>query len=212
MPARIAIADHVARWSSSPFGSIADAPWHVTGGAEALVRAALDGLGDDFRLADGIAVHRSARVEAGAVLKPPAIIGARCFVGAGAYLRGGVFLDEDCVVGPGSELKTSLLFQGAKLAHFNFVGDSILGANVNLEAGAVIANHRNECADPTIRIRFEDGVIETGVEKFGALVADRVRIGANAVIAPGAVLVSGTVVPRLSLVDQHPDAEDCTRS
>lgn len=33
---------------------------------------------------------------------------------------------------------------GSKLAHVNFVGGSILGADVNLEAGAIITNRRNE--------------------------------------------------------------------
>jgi bifunctional N-acetylglucosamine-1-phosphate-uridyltransferase/glucosamine-1-phosphate-acetyltransferase GlmU-like protein len=61
-----------------------------------------------------------------------------------AYLRAGVWLGEGCVVGPGAELTSSFLFAGSKLAHFNFVGDSILGNDVNLEAGSIVANHRNE--------------------------------------------------------------------
>jgi carbonic anhydrase/acetyltransferase-like protein (isoleucine patch superfamily) len=44
--------------------------------------------------------------------------------------------------------------------------------------------------------------IETGAEKFGALVGDRTKIGCNAVIAPGAILAPDTIVKRLSLVDQ----------
>ena len=96
------------------------------------------------------------------------------------------------------------MFKGAKLAHLNFVGDTILGARVNVEAGAIIANYRNELDDKTIRFRFEGRVVETGVEKFGALVGDDARIGANAVVAPGAVLTPGSKIARLSLVDQHP--------
>src|SRR5262249_52825454 len=108
-----------------------------------------------------------------------------------------------CVIGPNAELKTSFLFRGAKLAHLNFVGDSILGEAVNVEAGAVIANRRNECEDRRIRIRVGRDVIDTGVETFGALVGDRSRIGANAVVAPGALLAPDSVVPRLALVDQR---------
>ena len=85
-------------------------------------------------------------------------------------------------------------------------GDSILGADVNCEAGAVIANFRNERGDRRIRIRHGDEVIDTGTERFGALVGDGARIGANAVIAPGAILAHGTVVGRLALVDQSPEA------
>jgi UDP-N-acetylglucosamine diphosphorylase / glucose-1-phosphate thymidylyltransferase / UDP-N-acetylgalactosamine diphosphorylase / glucosamine-1-phosphate N-acetyltransferase / galactosamine-1-phosphate N-acetyltransferase len=157
-----------------------DEAWMVVQSAGALVRTALAGLGEDYRPEGDVAVHRSATIESGAVLKGPMIIGPRCFIAAGAYLRGGVFLDEDCIVGPNSELKSSFMFEGAKLAHLNFVGDSILGARVNVEAGAIIANYRNELADKAIRFRFEGRVVETGMEKFGALVGDDARIGANA--------------------------------
>lgn len=200
------ISDFIARWRTSPFGAADDLPWHVTQDAEALIEAALDRLDSAYRRDGAVAVHGSAVIEAGAVLKPPVIIGPRCLVAAGAYLRGGVYLDDDCIVGPGCELKTSFMFKGSKLAHLNFVGDSLIGVGVNIEAGAVIANYRNELDDKRIRFRFDGRIVETGVEKFGALVGDGVRIGANAVIAPGAVLAPGTAVPRLSLVDQHSDA------
>ena len=147
-------------------------------------------------------MHCSATVEPGAIVKRPAIIGARCFVAATSYLRGGVFLDEDCIIGPGAELKSSFMFKGSKLAHLNFVGDSILGSDVNIEAGAIIANFRNELDEKSIRITYKGAVIDTGVDKFGALLGDHSRIGANAVIAPGAILMPGTRIPRLSLIDQ----------
>lgn len=135
------------------------------------------------------AIHPGAVIEPGAVIKPPAVIGAGCFVAAHAYLRGGVVLGERVTVGPGVEIKSSLIGPGSTLAHFNFVGDSILGAAVNLEAGAVVANHWNERPD-------------AGRGKFGALIGDHCRIGANAVLSPGTILATGTVVPRLALVDQ----------
>ena len=134
-------------------------------------------------------VHPDAIVEPGAVVKPPVAIGARCFVAAHAYLRGGVVLGDGVTIGPGVEVKSCLVGRGSALAHFNFIGDSILGAGVNLEAGAVVANHWNERPD-------------AGRRKFGALIGDRCRIGANAVLSPGTILAPGTVVPRLALVDQ----------
>ena len=196
----------VSRWRGSPFGAETGAPWQVTGRAETLIRAALARLAPGYDISGEVAVHGSATIEQGAVVKGPAIIGPGCFVAAGAYLRGGVWLDEACSVGPGAELKTSFLFRGATLAHLNFVGDSILGADVNLEAGAILANHRNERADKAIRIRHAGRILDTGIDRFGALVGDGVRIGANAVIAPGALLAPGTVVGRLAHVDQSPEA------
>jgi len=126
---------------------------------------------------------------------------------ASALLRGGVFLDEGCIIGPAVELKTTFMFRGSKAAHLNFIGDGVVGADVNLEAGSIVANYRNELDDKMIRIRLEDRMIETGVDKFGALIGDGTRIGANAVIAPGAVLAVGARVPQLGLVDQWPVAD-----
>lgn len=206
MPANLRIAQFVASWPDSPFGQGDQLAWQITQRAAELIEAALGDLDDAYRREGAIAVHRTATIESGAVLKGPAIVGPGCFLAAGVYLRGGVFLDEGCIVGPGCELKTSFLFKGAKLAHFNFVGDTILGADVNLEAGAIIANHRNEWEEKAIRFVFDGRVVETGVDKFGALIGDHVRIGANAVIAPGAIIGRGTKIPRLTLIDQSPGA------
>lgn len=202
----VVIEHYVSRWSASPFAGLTDPPWRITERAETLISAAMSGLGPDYQIADGVAVHSTATIEAGAIVKGPAIVGPGCFVAASAYLRGGVFLDEDCIIGPGAELKTSFMFAGSKLAHFNFVGDSILGSGVNLEAGSIVANYRNELEDKAIRICFDGGVIETGVRKFGALLGDGTRIGANAVVAPGAILAPGSRLARLALLDQYPHA------
>jgi UDP-N-acetylglucosamine diphosphorylase / glucose-1-phosphate thymidylyltransferase / UDP-N-acetylgalactosamine diphosphorylase / glucosamine-1-phosphate N-acetyltransferase / galactosamine-1-phosphate N-acetyltransferase len=169
------IADHIAGFHDLfPFVPRGLEPWEIV--------ARLAELATPF-------VHPDAVIEPGAIIKPPVVIGAGCFIAAHAYLRGGVVLADRVTVGPGVEVKSSLVGPASVLAHFNFVGDSILGADVNLEAGAVIANHWNERPDARRM-------------KFGALVGDRCRIGANAVLSPGTMLKPGTVVPRLALVDQ----------
>lgn len=208
MSGSLLISDYVADWAISPFAAADGPPWAATRDAERLIAAQLAALGPAYRIEDGVAIHHSATIEPGCVLKGPAIIGPRCFVAAGAYLRGGIYLAADCIVGPACELKTSFMFPGSKVAHLSFVGDSILGAQVNIEAGAMIANYRNELADKRIRILAEGVVIDTGVDKFGALVGDDSRIGANAVVAPGALLQPGSRVRRLQLVDQYPARPD----
>jgi len=200
-----ALADWIARLSASPLAPFAGlAPWQLTTAAPAVVARLLEGLDGGCAIAGDIAIHRSAAVEQGAVVKGPAVIGPGCLVAAGGYLRGGVWLDEEVIIGPGAELKSSFVFRGTKLAHLNFVGDSVLGEAVNIEAGGIVANYRNESDDKRIRIAHAGAVIDTGVDKFGALIGDDCRIGANAVVAPGALLAPGTVVPRLALVDQRP--------
>jgi bifunctional N-acetylglucosamine-1-phosphate-uridyltransferase/glucosamine-1-phosphate-acetyltransferase GlmU-like protein len=206
VPDHLRPSDFIGAWSASPFAAADDNPWQVTRNAEELILAALETLGPEYRIERNCALHESVTVEGGAVLKGPLIIGAGCLVAAGAYLRGGVYLADDCIVGPACELKTTFMFPGSKVAHLSFVGDSLLGSGVNVEAGAMIANYRNERDDKRIRIHFDGATIDTGVDKFGSLVGDRCRIGANAVIAPGALLRPGTRVGRLTLVDQSADS------
>lgn len=195
---------YVAAWATSPFAHVDLAPWQIVQQAEELIRAAIAELETEYVAIDEFAVHESSIVEEGVVLKGPGIVGPCCLIAAGSYLRGGVFMGEGCIIGPSSELKTSFMFSGSKLAHLNFVGDSIIGSGVNVEAGAIIANYRNELEDKTIRIFHEGESIETGVVKFGSLVGDNARIGANAVVAPGALITPGYKVGRLQLLDQYP--------
>jgi bifunctional N-acetylglucosamine-1-phosphate-uridyltransferase/glucosamine-1-phosphate-acetyltransferase GlmU-like protein len=121
-------------------------------------------------------------------------------------VRGGCWIGADCILGPGAELKSSFVFPRTKLAHFNFVGDAILGEAVNMEAGSIICNYRNERSDKEILVLYRKELRRTGATKFGALVGDDVRIGANAVVAPGALLDRGMLVRRMQLLDQEAGA------
>lgn len=85
-----------------------------------------------------------------------------------------------------------------------FVGDSIIGRGVNIEAGAVIANCRNERDDKAIHVRVGREKVRIEKTKFGAVVGDGSRIGANAVLAPGTLLSPLSIVERGQLVDQDP--------
>jgi UDP-N-acetylglucosamine diphosphorylase / glucose-1-phosphate thymidylyltransferase / UDP-N-acetylgalactosamine diphosphorylase / glucosamine-1-phosphate N-acetyltransferase / galactosamine-1-phosphate N-acetyltransferase len=201
----ISIAAYISSFASSPLAARGNTPpWILVAQSAVIVRDLLASLPfQEYVITEEIAVHRSAVVERGAVLKGPLILGPGCFVAASAYLRGGNWIDANCTFGPGAELKSSFVFQGTKLAHFNFVGDSVLGARVNLEAGSVICNYRNERENKEIQVRLGDSLCATGTDKFGALVGDDCRIGANAVVAPGALLLPGAIVARAELFDHE---------
>jgi NDP-sugar pyrophosphorylase family protein len=198
----IDIKTYATNFDSSLFGSTT--PWQVIFRLESILRDLQKSLPKDFVIKNDIAIHKLARIEEHCVLKSPAVIGANVFVGSHAYLRGGVWLDEKVVIGPGSEIKTSIILSGSALAHFNFVGDSIIGSDVNMEAGSVTANHFNERKDKTIFINLDGKQIAIESQKFGALVGDNACIGANAVLSPGTILKPGAVVKRLELVEQCP--------
>jgi NDP-sugar pyrophosphorylase family protein len=185
--------------------NVNDDAWTFTQNLPQIISTRGATLNDEFRVNGDVYIHRSARIEEHVTIKGPAIISANCFIGSHAYLRGGVFLGEKTSIGPGCEIKTTLMLPGSALAHFNFTGDSIIGSGVNLEAGAIIANHFNERQDKTISVLIGDQCVPIPSVKFGALVGDHVKIGANAVLSPGTILKPRAVVKRLELIEQCPE-------
>ena len=131
-------------------------------------------------------------VEPGVLIKGPAIIGKNCQIRHNAYIRENVIIGDDCVVGNASELKNALLFNGAQVPHYNYVGDSILGHKAHLGAGVKISNVKLLPGNVTVEV---DGVpCDTGLRKFGALLGDGAEAGCNAVLNPGSILGRGAVV------------------
>ena len=181
----------------------AELPWNIVASVQNILLQKIKSLPPDYKIKQDVAIHKTAQIEENVTLKGPIIISPGSFIGAHAYMRGGVFLGDKTVVGPGCEIKSSLIMSGSALAHFNFVGDSLLGSYVNMEAGSVIANHYNERLDKTIYVMLKKKTA-INVTKFGALVGDHSKIGANAVLSPGSIMKPESVVKRLELIEQCP--------
>ena len=148
--------------------------------------------GDDIEIGDG------ALVESGALIKGPTIIGPRSEVRQGAYVRGGVMSSPGAVIGHATEAKNVLMLPGAKAGHFAYLGDSILGLNVNLGAGTRLANLKMN-SQPYVFVKDNES-FKVERRKFGAIIGDGAETGCNAVINPGTLLGrKARVLPNSSL-------------
>jgi len=149
-------------------------------------------------LSDRISIARGCRIEPGAVIIGPAIIGEGTVIRTGAYIRENVIAGDGCVIGAHSEVKGSVLLPGAKAPHQNYVGDSVLGAEVNLGAGTICSNVKNIGREVTLRVAGE--VLHTGLRKLGAVLGDRCKTGCNTVLNPGALMGPDSITyPNTSL-------------
>ncbi len=147
-------------------------------------------------------------VEEGATIEPHVHLIGPCFIEANATIRSHAYVREytwmmtGSLLGHASESKHSLFFPGAKAPHFNYVGDSILGSNVNLGAGVKLSNLRND--GQPIGIWLDDVRRETGLRKFGAILGDDTQLGCNAVTNPGTVLGKSSMVhPNTTVSGYH---------
>jgi bifunctional N-acetylglucosamine-1-phosphate-uridyltransferase/glucosamine-1-phosphate-acetyltransferase GlmU-like protein len=174
-------------------------PWELLGEPLEAALAALpssdlrSALGPGVHLlGDRIAIGKGVRILPGAVLEGPIRIGDDTLIRPGAYLRGGVWIGRGCVIGANTEIKRAILLDGAKAPHLNYVGDSVLGAEVNLGAGTILSNFRFDGAE--IRIPADGGRLSTGRRKLGAVLGDRAQTGCNCVLFPGSVVGAGAWV------------------
>ncbi len=126
------------------------------------------------------------------VVEGPAWIGPGARIGPNAHVRPYTQLDEVSFVGFSSQVKGSILMEGAKAPHLNYVGDSIVGEYVNLGAGTITANLRFD--DKTVRVRVKNEVVDSGMRKLGAFIGGYAKTGINVSIMPGVKIGSRAVV------------------
>ncbi|WP_195199379.1 UDP-N-acetylglucosamine pyrophosphorylase [Faecalispora jeddahensis] len=143
-------------------------------------------------------VARSAKVAPTAYIAGPAIIGPGTEVRHCAFIRGSALVGADCVVGNSTELKNVILFDKVQVPHYNYVGDSILGYRSHMGAGSITSNVKSD--KTLVTVRSKDGILETGLKKFGAVLGDSVEVGCNSVLNPGTVVGAGSTVYPLSMV------------
>src|SRR5437867_9278366 len=137
-------------------------------------------------IGDQVFVGEGTTVEDGVMIKGPAIIGRNCQIRHNAYVRQDVIVGDNCVVGNSCELKNVLLFNHCQVAHFNYVGDSIVGHKAHMGAGVVCSNVKWFRGNVTVEL---DGKpFDTGLRKFGALLGDGAEVGCNAVLNPGSII------------------------
>jgi UDP-N-acetylglucosamine diphosphorylase / glucose-1-phosphate thymidylyltransferase / UDP-N-acetylgalactosamine diphosphorylase / glucosamine-1-phosphate N-acetyltransferase / galactosamine-1-phosphate N-acetyltransferase len=112
-----------------------------------------------------------------------AYIGAGTVIGPNAYLRGFNSIGRNCAVGSGSTVKSSILLDHVNAKHLSYIGDSVIGENVNFGSGSQIANYRFD--GNSINVVTEKGWANSGKNKLGVFVGDNTKFGVLSCTMPG---------------------------
>jgi bifunctional UDP-N-acetylglucosamine pyrophosphorylase/glucosamine-1-phosphate N-acetyltransferase len=156
-------------------------------------------VADDADLRGAVVVEDGATVEPGVVIEGPALVQSGASVGPNAYIRGATLLGENVHVGQSVELKNTVVRAGTNVPHLSYVGDSVLGQDVNFGAGTTVANLRHD--DEDVRLTVKGERVSTGRRKFGVVVGDGAKTGIDTNLNAGVVLSSGaTTTPGETVV------------
>ncbi len=135
-----------------------------------------------------VSIGEGTVIKSGSYIEGPVVIGKNCVIGPNSYIRANTSIGAKCHIGNAVEIKNSIIMDGTKIPHQNYVGDSVIGSRCNLGAGTKIAN-----------LRFDDAPVkakglDTGRRKFGAIISDGVKTGINACIDAGMVIGNNTLI------------------
>lgn len=136
-------------------------------------------LGEDGR----VIIGEGTKILPGVYIEGSVVIGRNCKIGPNCYLRGSTSIGDNCHVGQAVEIKNSILFNNTSVGHLSYVGDSVLGHQVNFGAGTITSNLRHDGTNH--RSEVDGQLIDTGRRKFGAIVGDHVHTGIHTSIYPG---------------------------
>ena len=150
------------------------------------------------QLDEDIFVAKSAKIAPSASITGPCIIDENAEIRHCAFIRGNAIVGKNCVVGNSTELKNVILFNNVQVPHYNYVGDSVLGFKSHMGAGSITSNVKSD--KTLVCVKTRDGVIETGLKKFGAILGDNVEVGCGSVLNPGTVIGKNTNIYPLSSV------------
>lgn len=141
------------------------------------------------------------KIRSGSTVKGPCFIGENSYIGNNALIREYVSIGKDVIVGFGVEVKNSVIFDSTKVGRLSFIGDSILGENVDVGAGTQTWN-----VSPRLQPIYMDvneKRVKVPMEKFGAVIGDNAHISINVSILPGKIIGTNVDISPGVIIDRN---------
>ncbi len=189
-------------------------PWHMLDIMEVLLHGlSAPQIHPSVQVAEGASIRGNAIVAEGVRLFPGAAILGPAYVGPGTILGNNALVRESmtgahCIIGYSTEVARSWLGDDVWF-HTNYVGDSVIDANVSFGSGTVTGNLRLD--EGIIKVRVKGERLATGRNKLGQIIGSGTRVGINASLMPGVVIGRNAFVgPGIILNDDVPDGRRVT--
>lgn len=167
-------------------------PWDLLEANEVLLKEHNDDYLVEGEVEESVTIRPPLRLGRGSKLRPgtyvegPVVIGENCDIGPNAYIRPFTSIGDRCRIGNACEVKNSIVMNKTHIPHLSYVGDSIIGENVNFGAGTITANLRLD--EKPIYVTVKGQRVSSLRRKLGALVGDNVRTGIGVTIMPGVTI------------------------
>ncbi|NHI91446.1 MAG: hypothetical protein EAX96_03015 [Candidatus Lokiarchaeota archaeon] len=155
-----------------------------------------------------VIISDNVEIRSGALVRGPCFIGENVFIGNNCLIRTNSTIDKNCSIGFGVEIRNSILFEGTAIGRLSFIGDSVIGKNVEFRAGISTSNlpfdkRLKEIKETgNIKMNLDGQEVTIPIEKFGAMIGDNVLISNNVSINAGKKIGENSIIMPNILIDQ----------
>jgi bifunctional UDP-N-acetylglucosamine pyrophosphorylase/glucosamine-1-phosphate N-acetyltransferase len=177
-------------------------PWNVLDANRFLMKSyRYAKIAGTVKLEGNVTINGPVQIEDDVTISGGSIINGPCYIGKGTYIGNNVLvrrntsIGANSVIGYGVELKNCVLFDKVKVGRLSFVGDSVVGEDVEIGSGIMTVN--NLMAEETVKMTINDKTVDSGLIKLGAFIGDQAKVGASNTLAPG------TIIPARKFVSHH---------
>ena len=146
---------------------------------------ALNNIIKDSKICNNTTVHANCHID-------NALIGQDSAIGPYARLRPGTNLNSNVKIGNFVEVKKSTVGENSKINHLSYIGDTNVGASVNIGAGTITCNY--DGANKYITEIKDGAFIGSGVELVAPVIIEK-----NATIGAGSTITKSAPEERLTL-------------
>lgn len=159
-------------------------------------------IASNVELKNIVIIEDNVEISSGSVLNGPLYIGANTYIGNNVLIRDHCSIGKGSLIGFGSEIKNSVLFNEAKVFRLCYIGDSVIGQNTSISSGVMTVITETGMKEVSMNINGKK--MNTGLLKLGAIIGDNCDIGVNTLIFAGRKIATNSVVaPGTTVKDDY---------
>jgi len=188
---RIRVVPYGDSWTTIKY------PWHIFDVVRQFLDKSPASISPSARISERaviegkVIIGDNVRVFENAVIRGPVYIGPNSVIGTNSLVRDYSHIGSDCMVGFSTEVKGSYVSDRCWF-HINYIGDCIIGEGCSFGANTTFANWRFD--EKTISVKIEGKAIDSGLDKFGAIVGNSCKTGINVSVMPGVRIGPNSIV------------------
>ncbi|MHC1592403.1 MAG: bifunctional sugar-1-phosphate nucleotidylyltransferase/acetyltransferase [Candidatus Helarchaeales archaeon] len=143
-------------------------------------------------------------IKSGAALQGPVYVGQNAYIGNNSLIRLNSSIGKNVMIGFGVEIRNSIIFSGTEIGRISFIGDSIIGQNVEFRAGVQTSNlpiFKKSRGEHEIMVKVDEEYLPVPLEKFGTLIGNNTLLCNNVSIHAGKTIGNDCVILPNTTID-----------